>query len=31
MKISITYRPDDAGEEKKVRIIRSFLESFYLA
>lgn len=28
MKISITYRPDDAGEEKKVRIIRSFLESF---
>ena len=28
MKISITYRPDDDGEEKQVSIIRSFLESF---
>lgn len=28
MKISITYRQDDADEEEKVRIIRSFLESF---
>lgn len=28
MKISITYRPDDAGEEKQVKIIRSFLKSF---
>lgn len=28
MKISITYRPDDADEEKQVKIIRSFLKSF---
>ncbi len=28
MKINITYRPDDAGEAKQVKIIRSFLESF---
>lgn len=28
MKISIAYRPDDADEEKRARIIRSFLESF---
>lgn len=28
MKISISYRPDDAGEEKQVRIIRSFFKSF---
>lgn len=28
MKISISYLPDDAGEAKQVKIIRSFLESF---
>lgn len=28
MKISIAYRPDDADEEKRARIIRSFLNSF---
>ena len=28
MKISISYRPDDAGEAKQVRIIRGFLENF---
>ena len=28
MKISITYRPDDADEEKQVGIIRAFLNSF---
>lgn len=28
MKISISYRPDDAGEEKQVKIINSFLRSF---
>ena len=28
MKISITYRPDGAGEEKQFRIIRAFLNSF---
>lgn len=28
MKINISYRPDDAAEERQVRIIRSFLEHF---
>ena len=28
MKISISYRPDIADEEQRVRIIRSFLKSF---
>lgn len=28
MKISISYRPDDAEEERKVRIIRGFLNNF---
>lgn len=28
MKICISYRLDDAAEEKRVSIIRSFLESF---
>lgn len=28
MKISISYRPDDAGEAKQVDIIRAFLKNF---
>lgn len=28
MKLSISYRPDDAAEERQVRIIRRFLEHF---
>lgn len=28
MKISISYRPDDADEEKQVDIIRAFLKNF---
>lgn len=28
MKISIAYRPDDAGEAKQVDIIRAFLKRF---
>lgn len=28
MKLSISYRPDIADEEQRVRIIRSFLKSF---
>lgn len=28
MKISISYRPDDAGEEQQVRVIRSFFKGF---
>ena len=28
MKINISYRPDGSAEDRQVRIIRSFLESF---